>query len=131
LDNDKLLIQKIIREVNDAGYYIDYLCQLSWIDKNDFNAINPIIMKYTDKFENIRIRNSLYHTLGCRGNYNATNYLLNEFRKKNELYVDDIAWNSTRRGATSSSIEAIRDKGKIDEYIKLLKLPTPKVGFAP
>ena len=119
-EHDKKLIHTMIEEVNSKGYYIEYLFQLSWMDKDDFEYINPIIMKYSLQFENKREKYGLFHYLGVKGNTNAADFLLKQFCKPND-YIDKLDWNFSRRGTCSSALLVIRDKSKIDAYIDIIE----------
>ena len=117
---DKELIHKMIEEVNSKGYYIEYLFQLSWMDKDDFEFINPIIMKYSLQFENKRKKYGLINYLGVKGNTYVSDFLLEQFRKQND-YIENLDWNFSRRGMCSSALLVIKDKSKIDEYIEIIE----------
>ena len=119
-EHDKKLIQKIIEEVNSKEYFIQYLFQLSWMDKDDFEFINPIIMKYSLQFERKNTKYGLFGYLGVKGNTDATDFLLVQFRKSND-YIDNLDWNFSRRGVCSSALLVIKDKSKIDEYIEIIE----------
>ena len=119
-EHDRELVGRIIDEVNSKGYYIQYLFQLQWMDKDDFEIINDIIIKYSLQFESKRAKYSLLWTLGKRGNYGATEFLLEQFRKPND-YEENMGWNFSRRGMCSSALLGIRDKSKIDDYIEIIK----------
>lgn len=119
-EHDKELIHTMIEEVNSKGYYIQYTFQLSWMDEDDFEFINPIIMKYSLLFENKRKKYGLLQYLGVKGNIQATDFLLEQFRKPND-YIDNLDWNFSRRGASSSALLVIKDKSKIDAYIDIIE----------
>ena len=118
--HDRELYSRIIDEVNSKGYYIQYLFQLRWMEKEDFEIINDIILKYSLQFERKRTKYSLLWYLGVRGNYGATDFLLEQFRKPND-YEENMGWNFSRRGMCSSALLEIRDKSKIDEYIEIIE----------
>ena len=90
------------------------------MDEDDFEFINPIIMKYSLLFENKRKKYGLLHYLGVKGNIQATDFLLEQFRKPND-YIDNLDWNFSRRGASSSALLVIKDKSKIDAYIDIIE----------
>lgn len=119
-EHDKELIHTMIEEVNSKGYFIEYLFQLSWMDEDDFEFINPIIMKYSLQFENKREKYGLINYLGVKGNIHATDFLLEQFRNSND-YIDKLDWNFSRRGMCSSALLVIKDKSKIDEYIEIIE----------
>lgn len=119
-DNDVKLRKTIIDEVNGNGYYIQYLFQLSWMDKEDYIIIDDIIMKYALQFERRSFRNGLIQYLGKKGNIYATDFLLGEFCKKNGEHETGILWNDTIRAATSSALEVIRDKSRVDDYLQII-----------
>ena len=116
---DLEISKKMIDEVNSNGYYIKYLFELSWMDKDDFLIIDGIIMKYATKFESWKIRNSLFRYLAKKGNYIVSDFLLEQFCKENDCQ-DGRDWNFTRRGVCSSALEVIRDKSKINKYMSIV-----------
>ncbi len=118
-EHDKALHDALIEEVNNNGYYIQYEFQLSWLDKEDFLIVDDIIMKYSVQFERKKTRYGLIHYLGKRGNFYATDFLLEQFNKPND-YAIGTEWNTSRRGVCSSALESIRDKSRVDEYIKTI-----------
>lgn len=119
-EHDKEIIHKVIEEVNSKGYHIQYLFQLSWMDKDDFELINPVIMKYSLQFENKRTRYGLFSYLGVNGNTDGVDFLLEQFRKPND-YNENLDWNFSRRGVCSAALFVIKDKSKIDEYIEIIE----------
>ncbi len=124
-ENDINMTNMLIDEVNNAGYYIKYLFELSWMDKDDFDIVDNIIMRYVLMFDRWQIRNSLIRYIGKRGNYFVTDFLLELFYKEND-YHEGKDWNSTLRGVCSSAIENIRDKTKINEYINIIENPATR-----
>lgn len=119
-EHDKEIIHKMIEEVNSKGYYIEYLFQLSWMDNDDFDSINPIIMNYSLKLENTREKYGLISYLAVKGNIEATDFLLEQFRRQND-YIENLDWNFSRRGTCSSALLVIKDKSKIDKYIEIIE----------
>lgn len=121
--NDRNLKKSLIEEINSCGYYIQGTWQISFMDKNDFKVVNPILMKYIGKFDKTTANEMLCRYLGKKGNYKALDFLLNEFKRPNDIQVKcgDAKWNDSRRGYTSSAIEAIGDKTRYKEYIEIIE----------
>lgn len=119
-EHDLKLTNQIIEEVNSAGYYIQYLFELSWMEEEDFEIIDKVVMKYVLQFERWQTRNGLMRYLAKKGNYYVSDFLLEQFRKENDC-VEGRDWNFTIRGVCSSALEVIKDKSKIDEYIAIVE----------
>lgn len=119
--NDLMVTKTIIEEVNSYGYYIQDLFQLSWMDEEDYEVIDGILIKYVLRFERIQLRNGVIAYLGKKGNFYATDFLINEFSKENKELQDNLDWSMTLRAALSSALLCIKDKSKIDEYISLIE----------
>lgn len=120
---DRNLEKEMINEINSYGYQIYATYQLEWMDKEDFDIINPIIMKYAGKFDRQLINSAMYTYLAVKGNYQAVDYLINEFKKPNTKYDNDIEWNWSRRGSASCALEVISDTTRYKEYIELALNP--------
>ena len=122
--HDLALYEQMINEVNSKGYYIKYIGQLSFIDKDDLVLV-PIIQKYCKLFDDIRTERALLSYLGFKGNTVSIDFLIDEFKKPNDYWDrnDPNTWNFTRRWAISNAINIINDKTKEDDYIGFIKDP--------
>lgn len=122
--NDIELTQKLIDEVNQAGYSIQFLFQLYAMDREDAKVLSPIIKKYIGMFEQNTINNALITNLGVKGNTIVTDFLLEQFRKPNDRMVDalDVSdWKGSRRWAASDALFHIQDKSRLDEYMEIVE----------
>lgn len=107
--------------INEKGYYIQFLFQLSGMDRKDAKVLSPIIEKYIGMFERKEINNSLIVDLGVKGNNISTDFLIKEFRKPNDYESGLGDWNKSRRWAASNALLQIQDKSKLDEYIEIVE----------
>lgn len=115
------LTQRLIDEVNQAGYSIQFLFQLSFMDIEDAKVLTPIIKKYIGMFDRKVINNSLIADLGVKGNTDLTDFMIEQFRKPNDCGPDTIGWNGSRRWAASNALLQFRDKSRLDEYIEIVE----------
>lgn len=88
-------------------------------------------MGYVGRFEQVYSNFELILDIGRKGNYQATDFLIEEFKKPN-IYareiIDDMTelqkelrWNSSRRWAVSAALLQIKDKSRLDDYIGFTK----------
>ena len=121
-NNDRTIYKKLIKDINQKGYKISYLNEISFIDKNDLSVV-PIIEKYLPLFENKGIQNYLFKCLGFKGNILSVDFLIKEFKKPNDNWDrnDTFNWNFTRRKIVSDALYIICDASKEKEYIELIE----------
>lgn len=113
-ESDVTLLHKLYGEAQELGYDIRYPYDFMFIG-NKAQDLIPVIIKYIGKFDNEGISDQLMGALGLNKFYEATEFLLNEFKKiKSKTHV-------SRRWSIAEAIYKIRDKRFIDEYIDLIK----------
>ena len=125
---DKDLHDSLVREICAAGIDIRFTFQIPLLDRKEKYKITPIVIPYIDKFDRMQSSNGLINYIGEKGNYIATDFLIEEFKKPNIFHRQitddmserqkDIIWNGSRRWAVSNSL--INDKSRLDQYIELI-----------
>lgn len=118
-ENDLLLMDELIKEVNQAGYHIQYYFQLSWMKLED-RELFPIIKKYIGKFDNWNYTDQLLIYIGVPKLYEATEFLLDVFENPDPYegkYAEII------RETASSSLLNIKDKRYTERYKELILNP--------
>lgn len=118
--NDLMLTKTIIDEVNANGYFIQDLFQLSWMDEEDYEVIDRILVRYALKFERKNLRNGVIAYLGKKENYFATEFLIETFKEARGDEDQETDWSMTLRAVSSSALLSIKDKTRIDDYISLI-----------
>ena len=112
--SDLTLLYKLYDESRNLGYDIQYPYDYMYIGDKATDLI-PILIKYIGRFENEGISDQLIGALGIKNFYEATEFLLKEFKKiKSKSHV-------MRRWWIAESIASIRDKRFINVYIDLIK----------
>ena len=109
--------QEFFKELNALGYNFHWRMQLNRgaFTKKD-KAIIPIFFKYLDRFRNKDLKYDYICSLGVKGFYDATEYLLNEYVKFLPPSYDGN-WSFQ---AVSQTIEKIQDSRFIDTYLSFL-----------
>ena len=109
--------QELLEELNALGYNFHWRMQLNRgaFTKKD-KAIIPILLKYLDKFKNRNSKDEYICSLGVKGFYDATEYLLNEYVKFLPPSYDG-KWSLE---AVSQTIARIQDPRFIDAYLSFL-----------
>ena len=129
-ENDKQLHNLLVSDINSSGCDIRFTFQIPMLEREEKYKITPIIIKYIDKFDDMNMSVGLINDIGEKGNYIATDFLIEEFKKPNifrKKITDDmnerqkdIRWNGSRRWAVSNALLIINDKRRLDQYIELI-----------
>lgn len=119
---DLQLEQDFIHEVNEKGYFIEYLEQINKMDKND-KILLPILYKYALLFDDGIHYSKIISALGEPCFKEAAGFLIDEFKKPNIQLLPYAMgdWNGSRRWMTSNAIYRVQNKAYIDEYIQLVE----------
>lgn len=131
-EHDITLVSALVNEIRELGIDIDYIFQISWLEKDEIIKCNSVIISYIDRFDYLPLSFGLISNLGKRGNKEVTQFMMEEFKKPNIYkrdyqfdqmsdYEKDIAWASSRRWVVSNALLEIRDKSCIDGYIELIE----------
>ena len=114
--HDVAVEQQLYNELNKLGFdfYWGWQFQSTTFTKND-KAVIPILIKYLGKFENKRRALIYLHCLGVKGFYEATAYLIDEYKKLMPPHYDKNALN-----IVSQTIMRIRDSRYADTYLSFL-----------
>lgn len=123
---DQDLFDKLIMEVSQHGYKVDYY-EIENLVKTD-KCLIPVLMNYIEKFDNPGASSTLMRYLGHQGFDEATELMLNEFRRVDvKIPENRKKWESQDksgyRESASVALKAIRDRRFIDEYIELIENP--------
>lgn len=122
---------QLIHEINKMGCHVLFLYRIPSLEDDEIKKITPLLMGYVGRFEHYSYNLELFLYIGRKGNVQATDFLLEEFKKPN-IYGREITdtmtglekelrWSSSRRWAISSALLQIKDKSRLDEYIALTK----------
>jgi len=114
--HDVRLEKKLFKELKVLGY--DFYWHMQFNSKTfteKDKAVIPIILKYLDMFKQENSRMSYLLSLGTKGFYDATEYLLSEYRKH---IPPNYNWEFLN--CVAQTIGHIQDPRFIDEYLELL-----------
>lgn len=115
--HDISLLEELVNDVNQVGYFIQYYFQLQAMSLEDRN-LYPIISKYIGRFDNPDFSIALLGYIGVPRLYEATEFLISVFEQPNKKRFPE-ALLSTRQ-ASSSSILRIKDKRYQNKYRELI-----------
>lgn len=129
-EKDKQLHDLLVRDINAAGCDIRFTFQIPMLEREKKYKITPIIISYIGRFDRMDSNMGFIDYLGEKGNYAATDFLIEEFKKPNIFNrpitddmserQKDIIWNSSRRWSVSNALLIIKDKSRLDQYIELI-----------
>ena len=118
--HDVLLIDELLRELRKIGYKYRHYADLTNRENNDQELWN-VVMRYIGRFDDEGISAELVGVIGKKGNYAATEIILDDYincseenRKKQSVFYDNALYR-------------IKDKRYIDRYLKLLSDPNKAI----
>lgn len=130
-EEDFQLEIQLIHEINKMGCHVLFLHRMGFLEDDEIKKITPLLMGYVGRFESVLSNLALILEIGRKGNYQATDFLIEEFKKPNiyerEITDDmtelqkELRWNSSRRWAVSNALLQIKDKSRLDDYIEFTK----------
>ncbi len=130
-EEDFQLEIQLIHEINKMGCHALFLYRIDSLEDDEIKKITPLLMGYIGRFEYFSTNRDLILKIGRKGNYQATDFLIEEFKKPNiygrEITDDmtelqkELRWSSSRRWAVSNALLQIKDKSRLDDYIELTK----------
>ncbi len=130
-EKDAQLEIQLLHDMNKMGCHILFLYRIDSLEDDELKKITPILMGYVGRFEHLSSNFALILNIGRKGNYQATDFLIEEFKKPNIYekkitddmtdYEKSVAWNTSRRWAVSAALLQIKDKSRLDDYIVFTK----------
>lgn len=130
-EEDVQLEIQLLHDINKMGCHILFLSNIGSLEGDEVKKITPLLMRYVGRFEDLSTNFALILYMGRKGNYQATDFLIEEFEKPNVYkkeitdemtdYEKSTAWNTSRRWAVSNALLQIRDKSRLDDYIEFTK----------
>ena len=114
--HDVKVEQEMYKELNKLGFEFFWYAQFqsTAFTKKD-KAVIPIFIKYSERFNDQWRRYHYLSCLGVQGFYEATEYLINEYKKFMPPHYDHDKLN-----IVSQTIMRIRDPRYIDTYLSFL-----------
>lgn len=130
-EEDVQLEIQLLHNINKMGCHVLFLADIDSLEGDEVKKITPLLMRYVGRFEDLSTNFALILNMGRKGNYQATDFLIEEFKKPN-IYKKEItdemtdyekstAWNTSRRWAVSNALLQIKDKSRLDDYIEFTK----------
>ena len=101
--------KNLIEEIRATGVEIDDIEELMHMDQND-KALVPIVVKYIKRFEETNYRELLVRALGVKGFTEASEVLLDEFYRSDDLHY---------KWAIGNTISIIADPNIVSEMIEI------------
>ncbi len=130
-EKDFQLQVQFIHEINKLGCHVLFLFRIDSLEDDEIKKITPVFMEYVGRFECLSLNFARILNMGRKGNYQATDFLIEEFKKPNVYekkitddmtdYEKSVAWNTSRRWAVSNALLQIKDKSRLDDYIAFTK----------
>lgn len=130
-EEDFQLEIQLIHEINKMGCHVLFIYRIDSLEDDEIKKITPLLMGYVGRFESVLSNLELILKIGRKGNYQATDFLIEEFKKPNiygrEITDDmtelqkELRWSSSRRWAVSNALLQIKDKSRLDDYIEFTK----------
>ncbi|MCX7570068.1 hypothetical protein OS242_08830 [Tumebacillus sp. DT12] len=102
---------RLIEQVNQLGYSISGLNDLMKIGPKD-KVVIPVLLEHLQTITDERDKQTLVRCLGVKGYDEVTSFLIEEYRKSDSHYY---------KWAIGNSLEIIRDKSKLHEYVEIIK----------
>lgn len=119
--NDIKLHDELIKEINALGYHIQYYWQLHEMELCD-REVYPILQKYIGQFKNERWNVDLITCLDVPKMFEATEYLLDLYRRDTLKEPSNIGPLSVRWGC-ANALYKIKDPRYQKEYRELIRIP--------
>ena len=101
--------KNLLEEIRATGVEIDDIEELMHMDQND-KALVPIVVKYIKRFEETNYRELLVRALGVKGFTEASDVLLDEFYRSDDLHY---------KWAIGNTISIIADPNIVSEMIEI------------
>ena len=101
--------KNLLEEIRATGVEIDDIEELMHMDQND-KALVPIVVKYIKRFEETNYRELLVRALGVKGFTEASEVLLDEFYRSDDLHY---------KWAIGNTISIIADPNIVSEMIEI------------
>lgn len=130
-EKDFQLQVNLIHGINKMGCHILFLFRINSLEDDEIKKITPILIGYVGRFEHLSSNFARILNIGRKGNYQATGFLIEEFKKPNIYekkitddmtdYEKSVAWSTSRRWAVSNALLQIKDKSRLDDYIEFTK----------
>ncbi len=130
-EEDVQLEIQLLHDINKMGCHILFLYRIDSLEDDEIKKITPLLIGYVGRFEDLSSNFALILNIGRKGNYQATDFLIEEFKKPNIYkkkitddmtdYEKSVAWNTSRRWAVSSALLQVKDKSRLDDYIEFTK----------
>ena len=115
--HDAKLERQFFKEIAKLGYgrkYRKYVISCKTFAPGD-NVVVPIILKYLDLFEREGCKLQFMNALGVNGFYEASEYLINEYKKN-----VPPNYNQPMLNEVSQTLARIQDDRFIDTYIEFI-----------
>ncbi len=113
---DIIVVERMLKEVQDLGYRYKYLVDLTNRDNTDKELLN-IVLRYINCFVDVGISSELVGVVGKKGNLAATEVIL---KKYTDLSIDD---KYNYAGFYDNALYRIKDKRYLLNYLEFLKDP--------
>lgn len=130
-EEDVQLKIKLLHDINKMGCHVLFLSSINSLEDAEIIKITPLLIGYIGRFEDLSSNFALILNVGRKGNDQATDFLIKEFKKPNIYekkitedmtdYQKSVAWNTSRRWAVSNALLQIKDKSRLDDYIGFTK----------
>lgn len=130
-EEDAQLEIQLLHDMNKMGCHILFLFRINSLEDDEIKKITPLLIGYVGRFEHLSSNFARILNIGRKGNYQATDFLIEEFKKPNIYekkitddmtdYEKSVAWNTSRRWAVSNALLQIKDKSRLDDYIEFTK----------
>lgn len=130
-EEDFQLEIQLLHDMNKMGCHIIFSYRIDSLEDDEIKKITPLLIGYVGRFEHLSSNFALILNIGRKGNYQATDFLIEEFKKPNIYkkkitddmtdYEKSVAWNTSRRWAVSNALLQIKDKSRLDDYIEFTK----------
>jgi len=115
-EHDIAVRASLINEVRDLGYDYNYLADITHRENNDRKLLD-IVLKYIGKFNDEGISAELVGVVGKKGNFTATETILNNYMNSSERnkHMQAVFYDN--------ALDRIKDKRFVSTYMELLKNP--------
>ena len=125
---DQELFRMMIDEINHLGYDVHYYFEIEDLLELD-RRIGSVILRFIGKFDNPGATETLMRYLGHNGFYEATPFILYEFRRDDVIIPESRKkWEKqdkkNYRESASVALREIKDPRYVDDYIELINNPS-------
>lgn len=115
-EHDIAVRTNLLNEIRCLGYNYHYIADITHRENSDMRLLE-LILKYIGKFYDEGISAELVGIVGKKGNYSATETILNNYRNSSEKnkHIQAVFYDN--------ALNEIKDKRFISIYLELLKNP--------